>query len=53
MNAVTKEVIKSYCDLLEETLETHNLTNKPAQIYYMDESGMPLDHRPPPNVIAK
>ena len=52
MNAVTKDVIEGYYNLLEETLCEHDLTNKPSHIYNMDESGMPLDHRPP-NVVAK
>ena len=52
MNAVTKDVIEGYYNLLEETLCEHDLTNKPPQIYNMDESGMPLDHRPP-NVVAR
>ena len=29
-----------------------NLTDCPAQIYNMDETGVPLDHRPP-SVVAK
>lgn len=37
---------------MEGTLQEHDLTNKPAQIYNMDECGMPLDHRPL-NVAAK
>lgn len=37
---------------MEETLCEHDLTNKPSQIYNMDESGMPLDHCPP-NVVAR
>ncbi len=52
MDAVSKKVIDDYYNLLEETLQKHDLTNKPDQIYNMDESGMPLDHHPP-NVIAK
>ena len=52
MNTVTKEVIEGYYNLLEETLCEHDLTNKPSHIYNMDESGMPLDHRPP-NVVAR
>ena len=52
MNAVTKDVIEGYYNLLEETLCEHDLTNKPSQIYNMDGSGMPLDHRPP-NVVAR
>ena len=52
MNTVTKDVIEGYYNLLEETLCEHDLTNKPSHIYNMDESGMPLDHRPP-NVVAR
>ncbi len=49
MDATNKETITHYFDLLEENLK--KIPN-PAQIYNMDESGMPLDPRPP-NVIAK
>ena len=52
MNAVNKETIDGYFDLLEETLNVHGLMNSPGQLYNMDESGIPLDSRPP-NVIAK
>ena len=52
MNAVNKESIEGYFDLLEETLNEHDLLNSPGQLYNMDESGVPLDSRPP-NVIAK
>lgn len=37
---------------IEETLKQHNLMNYPGQIYNVDETGVPLDHRPP-NVIAR
>ena len=33
-------------------LQKHDLMTNPAQIYNMDESGVPLDHHPP-NVITK
>ena len=52
MNSVNRESMESYFNLLEGTLSEHDLMNHPAQIYNMDESGMPLDARPP-NVIAK
>lgn len=52
MDATNKATIDAYYDLLHETLETHGLSDKPAQIYNMDESGMPLDPRPP-NIIAR
>ena len=51
MDATNKEAIEAY-NLLEETLQKHDLSNHPAQIYNMDESGMPLDPHPP-NIIAK
>ena len=49
MDSTNQEVIDHYFDLLEETLQK---IENPAQIYNMDESGMPLDPRPP-NIIAK
>ena len=52
MKSVNRESMESYFNLLEDTLSEHDLMNHPAQIYNMDESGMPLDARPP-NVIAK
>ena len=41
--ATDPEVINRYFDLLEETLERAELEDKPAQIFNMDETGMPLD----------
>ena len=38
--------------LLHEVLEKNNLLNKPGEIYNMDESGMPLEHRSP-HVLAR
>ena len=38
--------------LLKKPLKQHNLMNYPGQIYNVDETGFPLDHRPP-NVIAR
>ena len=52
MESVNREAIEGYYNLLEDTLKEHDLFNSPAQIYNMDESGMPFDPRPP-NVIAK
>ncbi len=52
MDSVNKDVIERYYNLLEETLLEQDLMSSPAQIYNMDESGIPLDPRPP-NVIAK
>ena len=50
MNAVNKETIDGYFDLLEETLNVHGLMNSPGQLYNMDKSGIPFDFRPP-NII--
>ena len=52
MDSVNRESMEGHFNLLEDTLKEHDLMNRPAQIYNMDESGMPLDARPP-NVVAK
>ena len=52
MDAMSKEAVEGYYDLLEDTLSEYDLFNAPAQLYNMDESGMPLSPRTP-NVIAK
>ena len=52
MDAVNKETIDHYFALLKEVLDTHNLADNPAQIYNVDESGMPLDFKTP-NVVAE
>ena len=46
-NAVTKENMDHYFTLLRQTLTDNNLLDKPAYIYNMDETGMPLDHKQP------
>lgn len=52
MDSTNRETIQQYYDLLQETLQTNNVMNAPAQMYNMDESGVPLDPRPP-NVITR
>ena len=42
-----KRVMEAYFDMLEETLEENNLTDKPCQIFNMDETGLPLSPKPP------
>ena len=37
------DLIARYFDVLEETLEHHNLLGKPCNIFNMDETGMSLD----------
>ena len=50
MDSTNKKTICAYYNLLEETLQKNNLSHSPAQIYDMDETGMPIDPRPP-NVV--
>ncbi len=43
MDATGREVIEKYYYLLEQTLKVYDdLSGHPAQIYNMDESGLPL-----------
>ena len=51
--ALTTDNLKEYYDLLKTTPKTHDLMNLPSRIYNMDESGMPLDHKPPKVVAPK
>ena len=45
--ATQQPILEKYCDLLQCTLEEYGLMNKPTQIYNLDESGVPLDTKPP------
>ena len=49
--ATTASTINHYYSVLRSTLEEHGIFNCASQIYNMDESGMPLDHKP--RVIAR
>ena len=49
----SKKVFTNYFALLKETLEKHDLMEKPSQIYNCDESGMPLEHKMPKTVAQK
>ena len=49
--AITGNSMKQYYSLLKVSLEEHSILDCPSQIYNMDESGMPLDHKLP-KVIA-
>ena len=40
-------VFESYLSLLGEIVGKHGLRDNPAQIYNCDESGIPLEHKPP------
>ena len=48
-----KEALNNYFKLLKEVMEENDLMDKPGQIYNVDESGMPLDHRPPRVLTTK
>ena len=53
MNAMTRENIEHYFGLLKKCMEEHNLFDHPERIYNMDESGIPLDPKPPKVVSPK
>ena len=46
-------VFSDYFNLLEEVLVKYNLKDKPSHIYNCDESGMPLEHKPPRVILPK
>lgn len=52
-NAVTSDNFKQYFNVLEKTLKEHDLFNAPHRIFNMDETGMPLDHKPKKVVALK
>ncbi|XP_039302962.1 jerky protein homolog-like isoform X1 [Solenopsis invicta] len=52
-NAMNKEDIKNYFDLLKQCLNDNNLMNKPSNIYNMDESGLQLNNEPDVVVALK
>ena len=45
--------MKEYFELLKTTLTENNLFDKPSQLYNVDQTGMPLDHKPPKLVAHK
>ena len=53
MDAMNKETVEHYFSLLLDVLSSHDLLNKPAQIYNVDETGVPLHPRPPKLVSPK
>ena len=53
MDCLTTENMMKYFENLEVCLNEHDLMNRPGQIYNVDETGMPLDHRPPKVVGRK
>ena len=53
MNAMTEENLTNYFDLLRDCMFENDLNNHPERIYNMDESGMPLDPKPPKVVAVR
>ncbi len=49
----TRTVFESYFELLQATLEQHDLFNSPAQLYNCDESGMPLERKTPKTIAIR
>lgn len=47
MDCLNKEIMTQYFSMLKGVLTKHNLLDSPAQIYNVNETGMPLDHRAP------
>ena len=50
---MNQETIDHYYSLLHDTLSEHDLVNKPSQIYNVDETGVPLNPRPPKVITTK
>ena len=53
MDAMNQETMQHYFALLKSTLESHDLVSRPAQIYSVDDTGMPFNPRPPKVVSPK
>ena len=53
MDAMNQDTVDHYFALLHDTLKNHGLLDKPSQIYNVDESGVPLNPRPPKVVASK
>ncbi|XP_033753758.1 uncharacterized protein LOC117337081 [Pecten maximus] len=45
--ALNPNVVKNYFAMLGDILDKYGLKNKPERILNADETGMPLDHKPP------
>ena len=53
MNAMSKDTLNHYFDLLKETIRENNLLNSPTKVYNVDETGIPLDSKTPKIITAK
>ena len=48
-----RQTLDHYFDLLEEVLVQNDLKSKPGRIFNLDETGMPLQHRPGKRIAMK
>lgn len=53
MDAMNKDNLKNYFNLLKHVIEENGLQNHPECVYNMDESGLPLDPKPPKVIAVK
>ncbi len=53
MDSVNREAIDGYFSLLKEIFDEFGLRTSPGQVYNMDETGMPLDPKPPKVVTRR
>lgn len=53
MDCLSKETMDEYFKLLKDTVVENDLLDSPNQIYNVDETGMPLDHRAPKIVAGR
>lgn len=53
MNAINKKNMRRYFKLLKSVYDEFDFQNSPERIYNMDETGVPLDPRPPKVVAEK
>ena len=52
-NCTQPSVLEKYFDVLENTLKDNDLIERPAQIFNLDETGMPLDPKAPYIVASR
>ncbi len=52
MDAMNKENMKNYFELLKKTLDDHGFDKHPESVYNMDKTGMHICP-PPPRILAK
>ena len=51
VSSCTPETLDKYLDTLQQTLEDNDLLSSPAQIFNCDETGLPLDPKPPKVIV--